>query len=137
MKKILSMALTLMMSISTLSLTTMPASAKAEGTVRLEAEKAQLSGSSQIENGITTASNGSFISYIDEVGNAVTFKNVPAAKSISIGFARVNDVHSQDISFPNTGDWAEIKCRGSKANTKTSACNISKEKNSKRLSNTG
>lgn len=116
MKKLLSIALTLIMVLSLGTYSFAATSTQStSGVVRLEAEDGQLTGSAQIDTG-DTASKGKFISYIDQVGNSVTFKNVSQSKSISIGYSRgnsgpgkmslyLNNVHSQDISFPETGDW--------------------------------
>jgi len=84
--------------------------------VRIEAEgaKGAITGSSYIFKG-DKASGGYLIAGICKIGSSSVITDVPKSRAITIGFTRgesgpgklslyLNNIHSQDITFQNTGD---------------------------------
>lgn len=83
--------------------------------VRLEGEASLFAGTTRTED-YSVASGGKVVAYLDQVGNSITFKNVSKAKGFTLAYTRgnsgdgnislyINDVHTRDIRFPNTGGW--------------------------------
>lgn len=82
-------------------------------TLKIEAESGTPSGSARYYND-GAASNGRGVAYLDQVGNGITFENVPASTEIELTYASqntgrisvlVNGSDEGDINFNSNNSW--------------------------------
>ena len=87
-----------------------PSPASTPGSVIIEAESAALTGNADIYTD-NAASGGAGVAYIYQVGDSLTFTNVPAATALQVNFASANPGGSLSVSV-NGSDAGNIEFSG-------------------------
>ncbi len=114
MKKLLSIAIIFTLLLSTMT-STFSTAKETVKILRLEAETATFTGNAKTYD-YPAASKGKVAAFLMKTGDSATFLNLPKGNGLTIGYTKgasglgkmslyINNVHTQDLIFKNTGGW--------------------------------